>query len=127
MGRKVSASDDFTPYPTAARIVNRPLMATALVISWSCGLRAACFLARSRVFGRKPRKDVWRGKSDAEHICVPRAAWTITAAGQHQAVDYTPYEGMDVTGRAAWVFINGELAVRDGEPVGSKPGRYVAR
>ena len=52
---------------------------------------------------------------------------TITAAGQHQAVDYTPYEGMDVTGRAAWVFINGELAVRDGEPVGSKPGRYVAR
>lgn len=29
--------------------------------------------------------------------------------------------------RAAWVFVNGELAVRDGEPVGAKPGRYVAR
>lgn len=130
-GQKDRVRDDFTRIPNGGPgIEHRPVvMATAL--GDQLGPAGLCRLLSegpAKVFGLWPRKGRLAEGADAD-ICVwdPRAAWTITAAGQHQAVDYTPYEGMDVTGRAAWVFINGELAVRDGEPVGSKPGRYVAR
>lgn len=57
----------------------------------------------------------------------PKARWTISAATQHQAVDYTPLEGFEAHGRAKAVFVNGVLAARDGEPTGAQPGRYVPR
>ena len=57
----------------------------------------------------------------------PAARWTISAATQQQAVDYTPYEGVEAHGRAHLVYVNGVLAARDGEPTGEKPGRYVER
>ena len=53
--------------------------------------------------------------------------WTISEKNQHQNVDYTPYEGFEIHGRPAYVFVNGELAVVDGEPTGAKPGAYVKR
>ena len=66
--------------------------------------------------------------ADAD-VCVwdPKATWTISAATQHQNVDHTPYEGFECHGRAHLVFVNGDLAARDGEPTGAMPGRYVAR
>ena len=83
---------------------------------------------QARVFGMYPRKGALAAGSDAD-ICVwdPSARWTISAANQHQAVDYTTYEGFEAHGRAKLVFVNGTLAVRDGEPTGEKPGSYVAR
>ena len=48
-------------------------------------------------------------------------------ATQHQNVDHTPYEGFECHGRAHLVYVNGDLAARDGEPTGAMPGRYVAR
>ena len=82
----------------------------------------------AKVFGMYPRKGVLQKGSDAD-ICVwdPNVRWTISAAKQHQAVDYTPYEGFEATGRAHLVYVGGELVVRDGEPLGPKPGTYVAR
>lgn len=75
-----------------------------------------------------PRKGALAAGSDAD-VCVwdPAARWTIGAATQHQAVDYTPYEGFEAHGRARLVFVGGELVARDGEPTGAKPGTYVAR
>ena len=66
--------------------------------------------------------------ADAD-VCVwdPKARWTISAATQHQAVDYTPLEGFGEHGRAKVVFVNGVLVARDGEPTGAQPGRYVPR
>ncbi|MGQ5542452.1 hypothetical protein ACULPN_02585, partial [Thermophilibacter sp. ZX-H10] len=46
---------------------------------------------------------------------------------QHQAVDYTPWEGLEAHGRAHLVYVGGELVARNGEPTGATPGRYVAR
>ena len=56
-------------------------------------------------------------------VCVwdPCARWTISAATQHQAVDYTPLEGFEAHGRAKAVFVNGVLAARDGEPPEPNP------
>lgn len=83
---------------------------------------------QAKVFNMYPRKGALAVGSDAD-ICVwdPEKRWTISAANQHQAVDYTPYEGFEVTGQAHEVFVNGTLCVRDGEPTGTKPGTYVAR
>lgn len=82
----------------------------------------------AKVFGMYPRKGVLQKGSDSD-ICVwdPNVRWTISAATQHQAVDYTPYEGFEATGRAHLVYVGGELVVRDGEPLGPKLGTYVAR
>ena len=82
----------------------------------------------ARVFGMWPRKGRLAVGADAD-ICVwdPAARWTISAATQHQNVDYTPWEGLEAHGRAHLVFVNGELVARDGEPTGRAPGRFVAR
>ena len=82
----------------------------------------------ARVFGMYPRKGCLAEGSDAD-VCVwdPQARWTIRAATQHQAVDYTPLEGFEAHGRAKAVYVNGVLVARDGEPTGAQPGRYVPR
>ena len=82
----------------------------------------------ARVFGMYPRKGCLAEGADAD-VCVwdPSARWTISAATQHQAVDYTPLEGFEAHGRAKAVFVNGVLAARDGEPTGAQPGRYAPR
>ena len=82
----------------------------------------------ARVFGLWPE----RGRlavGAAADVCVwdPSARWTISAATQHQAGDYTPWEGFEAPGRAHLVYVGGELVVRDGGPTGATPGRYVAR
>lgn len=83
---------------------------------------------QARVFGMYPRKGALAAGSDAD-ICVwdPSVQWTISASNQHQAVDYTTYEGFEAHGRAKYVYVMGELVARDGEPTGAKPGCYVAR
>ena len=57
----------------------------------------------------------------------PNHTWTISAQNQHHNVDYTPYEGLEVTGLARAVFVNGVLAAEHGEPVREGAGRYVPR
>ena len=56
----------------------------------------------------------------------PAARWTISAETQHQNCDYTPYEGMAARGRAKAVFLRGELAAENGEPVKEGLGTFVA-
>ena len=82
----------------------------------------------ARVFGMYPQKGCLELDSDAD-ICVwdPKKHWVISAETQHQNVDYTPYEGFEVTGQAKYVFVNGELVAEDGEPTGATPGTYVSR
>lgn len=82
----------------------------------------------ARVFGMYPRKGCLAEGADAD-VCVwdPKARWTISAATQHQAVDYTPLEGLKRMVAPRAVYVNGVLAARNGEPTGAQPGRYVPR
>ena len=53
---------------------------------------------------------------------------TISAATQHQRVDYTPYEGMPVQGVPDTVLLRGRVIVRNGEYIGGTGGgQYLAR
>ena len=48
----------------------------------------------------------------------------MTLSMLHDAMDYTPYEGIEVTGWPTVVVSRGEVVAEGGEPV-AKPGRGI--
>lgn len=82
----------------------------------------------AKLFGMYPRKGALLEGSDADiTIWDPNVKWTISSSNMHQNLDYTPYEGLEVSGRPKYVFVNGVLASKDGEPTEAKAGEYVVR
>jgi len=58
----------------------------------------------------------------------PSARRTITADSLHHTSDYTPYEGLDVTGAIRDVLVRGEDVIRDSAFVGRRGfGQFVER
>ena len=89
---------------------------------------ACCSENIARLYGMYPKKGLIAPGSDADVVVWdPSYEGTITADSQHMACDYTPYEGFEVKGRAKAVFLGGELAAENGEPVKEGLGRYVRR
>lgn len=130
-GQKDRGRDDFRAIPNGGPGVEHRPVAIATSFEGQLGPEDLCRLMSenpARVFGMYPHKGCLAEGADAD-VCVwdPKARWTIGAATQHQAVDYTPLEGFEAHGRAKAVFVNGVLAARDGEPTGAQPGRYVPR
>ena len=130
-GQKDRGRDDFRAIPNGGPGVEHRPVAIATSFEGQLGPEDLCRLMSenpARVFGMYPRKGCLAEGADAD-VCVwdPCARWTISAATQHQAVDYTPLEGFEAHGRAKAVFVNGVLVACDGEPTGAQPGRYVPR
>jgi len=132
-GQKELGREDFTKIPNGAPgLEHRPaLFFSRFVASGLLPPQRMCALLAenpARQYGMFPRKGVLAVGSDADvTVWDPKAAWTISAANQHHSVDYTPYEGMAVTGKAKAVFVNGVPAALDGEPVQTGAGQYVFR
>lgn len=131
VGQKDRGRDDFTKIPNGGPGIEQRPVAMLTKMGEELGpVRLMQLMSENpaRVFGMWPRKGRLAEGADAD-VCVwdPSARWTISAATQHQAVDYTPWEGMQAHGRAKFVFVNGELAAHDGEPTGAMPGQFVAR
>jgi dihydropyrimidinase len=82
--------------------------------------------ARRFGLGRKGAIEVGR---DADIVLFdPAARRTIHAADLHHTSDYTPYEGLEVTGSVRSVLVRGRPVVRDGAFVGDRGyGRFVER
>ncbi len=52
----------------------------------------------------------------------------MTAGDLHHTSDYTPYEGMSMTGAVRSVLVRGAWVIRDGSFVGQRGfGRFVER
>jgi len=82
----------------------------------------------AKLFGMWPQKGCLAVGSDADVVIFdPARTWTITAKEQVQAVDYTPYEGMTLTGKPEAVFLSGQLAAQDGKVVLEGKGQFVHR
>ncbi len=82
----------------------------------------------AKEYGMYPQKGVIQAGSDADIVVWdPSARWTIRASEQTQNVDYTPYEGMDVCGRAERVYLHGVLAAKDGHVVAGGHGQFISR
>jgi dihydropyrimidinase len=83
----------------------------------------------AKLMGMFPRKGTIAVGSDADIVIWdPRTTSTISAKTHHMRVDYSPYEGRKVKGKAAVVFSRGEVIVEKDKFVGRKGrGRFVKR
>jgi dihydropyrimidinase len=76
----------------------------------------------ARMFGLYPRKGVIQPGSDADIVIYdPAAVQVLSAATHHMNVDYSAYEGLQVTGKVQTVLSRGRVIVDDGEYHG-EPG-----
>jgi dihydropyrimidinase len=83
----------------------------------------------AKLFGLYPRKGTIAPGSDADLVLWDTGKRvTITQPLMQQAIDYTPYEGMEVTGWPVATVIGGRVAMRDGK-VQAEPGsgRFLPR
>ena len=83
----------------------------------------------ARIMGLYPRKGAIQPGSDADLVLWdPRRKVTITNALMQHAIDYTPYEGLQVTGWPTATIRRGEVVMRDGV-VQAEPGtgRFLPR
>ncbi|MCI8297935.1 MAG: dihydropyrimidinase [Lachnospiraceae bacterium] len=131
--QKIQGLKDFTRIPNGLPgVEHRPVLFYSLgVVKERATVEEMCRLLSERpakLFGMYPKKGAVAPGSDADLVIWdPDARWTIRAADQVQAADYTPYEGLEVQGRAATVFLRGEIVARDGKVCRERKGQYVSR
>lgn len=83
----------------------------------------------ARIFGMYPQKGVLAVGSDADIVIFdPNEKHIISAATHHMNVDYSAYEGIEVSGKVKKVFLRGKLAIDNNEVKISRGyGRFVKR
>ncbi len=132
-GQKERGLQDFSRIPNGIPgVEHRPaLMYTYGVLENRITLEQFCAALSTKPakqYGMYPRKGVIAVGSDADLVIWdPEYQGVITAAGQLQRVDYTPYEGFDIKGRAEVVLLQGMRVVDQGNVILEKAGRYVFR
>ena len=82
----------------------------------------------ARRFGLRRKGAIEVGR-DADLVLFDPAAYrTIRAVDLHHTSDYTPYEGLEVSGAVRSVFVRGRAVVRDGTFTGDRGyGRFIER
>jgi dihydropyrimidinase len=82
----------------------------------------------ARRFGLAPKGAIEAGRDADLVIFDPSAGRTIRSTALHHTSDYTPYEGLEVTGAVRDVFVRGRPVIRNGAFVGARgAGRFVER
>ena len=83
----------------------------------------------AKIFGMFPRKGTIGIGSDADIILLdPNEKHTLTAKTHHMNVDYSSYEGMELTGKVKTVILRGQVAVDKGRTLIDKGyGRFIKR
>jgi dihydropyrimidinase len=88
-----------------------------------------CSTTPARMFGLYPRKGVIAPGSDADIVIYdPAARQTLSAETHHMAVDYSAYEGFELTGKVETVLSRGRTVVGGGKYHGAPGhGRFLSR
>jgi dihydropyrimidinase len=83
----------------------------------------------AKIFGMFPRKGTIGVDSDADIIVFdPNEKHTITASSHHMNVDYSAYEGWQVTGKVKTVLLRGKVAINDNKCILDKGyGQFIKR
>jgi allantoinase len=65
---------------------------------------------------------------DADLVLLdPDESFTVRAAESESAQGYTPFEGMELTGRVKSTFLRGQLIYDGGNVIGAAQGKYLSR
>ena len=128
-----------TPAPPFPQISNgAPGIETLLAVVYAEGVsngrisleRMVDLLATApaRLFGLGSKGAVERGRDADLVLFDPATRRTISQADLHHTSDFTPYEGMSVSGAVRTVLLRGEIVVRDGTFAGRRGGgRFMER
>lgn len=82
----------------------------------------------AKTYGLKNKGSLAIGYDADIALWDPNKKATISQAALHHGSDYTPYEGIEITGWPVATMLRGKFVVRDGELMGGKgEGRYVTR
>jgi dihydropyrimidinase len=132
--QKELGRNDFSKIPNGA-----PGIETRMSLVYDGGVRAGRITLNrfveltstspAKIFGLFPRKGTIAPGSDADIVVFdPNRTMTLSAKTLHMKVDYSPYEGRQVTGAAETVLSRGRLVIEDGRFVGrSGAGRFLKR
>lgn len=81
----------------------------------------------SRRFGVLTKGDIAIGY-DADLVLLdPNETFVVNAADSESQQGYTPFAGMELTGRVKSTFLRGNLIYHNGQILGSPTGRYLKR
>ena len=88
-----------------------------------------CSTTPARMFGLYPRKGVIAAGADADIVVYdPTARQTLSVATHHMNVDYSAYEGMEITGKVAVTISRGRVVVAEDEYRGAAGhGKFLSR
>jgi len=83
----------------------------------------------AKLFGMFPRKGTLAVGSDADIVLFdPNEKHTLSAKTHHMNVDYSAYEGWQVTGKVKTVLLRGKVAIADGDcKVARGNGEFIKR
>ncbi|WP_315806996.1 MULTISPECIES: dihydropyrimidinase [unclassified Bradyrhizobium] len=82
----------------------------------------------AKTYGLKNKGSIAIGYDADIALWDPNKTAKISQAGLHHGSDYTPYEGIEITGWPVATLQRGKFVVRDGQLVGAKgEGRYLTR
>lgn len=133
-GEKQRGRDDFTRAPGGA-----PGVEARMALIFSEGVSKGRISAEdfvrltaanpARLTGLYPRKGTLMPGSDGDVVIFdPEKKVRLTRGLLHENVDYTPYEGMELTGWPVMTIARGRVAAKDGVFLGVKgAGRFLKR
>ena len=133
-GQKTLGRDDFTQIPNGLPVVEHrfPLMVHAALAEHRFSLNRMVEISAAnpaKLFGLYPQKGTIAVGSDADIAIVdPEVKDRLSAATHHMNVDYSCFEGLELTGKVETVLSRGKVLVADNKWHGSKThGRYLRR
>jgi dihydropyrimidinase len=83
----------------------------------------------AKIFGMFPRKGTIAIDSDADIVIFdPNEKHTISASSHHMNVDYSGYEGWELTGKVKTVLLRGQVAIDNNQCLLEKGyGQFIKR
>ena len=132
--QKLMGKDDFSKIPNG-----HPAIEHRMELLYSEGVRKGRISLQkyveltstnaAKIFGLFPRKGTLAPDSDADIILMdPNRQHTLSAATHHMNVDYSAYEGWQLTGKIQTVLLRGKVAIDQGEcKVDKGYGQFLRR
>ena len=105
-----------------SEIVGVALFAAALI--WIVALTS---YNPARRFGLPSKGDIAPGLDADLAILDPNDTWVVRAKDSESHQGYTPFEGMELSGRVKTTFLRGNIVFDGGKIVGRASGKYLRR
>ncbi len=132
--QKLMGKDDFSKIPNG-----HPAIEHRMELLYSEGVAKGRITANkfvevtstnvAKIFGMYPRKGCIAVGSDADIVIFdPDKKHTISVDSHHMNVDYSAYEGWELTGKSQTVILRGKVAIDNGEvKVAKGYGQFIKR